>query len=123
MSQAEQVVRDFCDAWARRDVEELVGFFSEDAVYHNMPMEPAVGLDAIRAVLGMFVPSSETISFEVKHIASDGDVVLTERVDRFHMNGRDVAIPVAGTFEIRDGKIAAWRDYFDLQTWINQTTA
>jgi limonene-1,2-epoxide hydrolase len=24
-----------------------------------------------------------------------------------------------GTFEVRDGRIAAWRDYFDLQTFMN----
>jgi limonene-1,2-epoxide hydrolase len=122
MSQAEQVVRDFCAAWSRRDVDELLGFFTDDAVYHNMPMEPAQGHEAIRGVFQFFVPTSEEINFEIKHIAAVGDVVLTERVDSFRMNGRDVAVPVAGAFEIRDGKIAAWRDYFDLQTWINQTS-
>jgi limonene-1,2-epoxide hydrolase len=25
-----------------------------------------------------------------------------------------------GTFELRDGKIAAWRDYFDLNTYMSQ---
>jgi len=27
---------------------------------------------------------------------------------------------VMGTFEVRDGKIAAWRDYFDLNTYMSQ---
>jgi len=51
---------------------------------------------------------------------SRGNLVFTERVDRFTMNGRTVALPVAGVFEIRDGKIAAWRDYFDFATWQRQ---
>ena len=46
-----------------------------------------------------------------------GNLVFTERVDRFTMGGRKIDLPVAGVFEIRNGKIAAWRDYFDMATW------
>jgi limonene-1,2-epoxide hydrolase len=28
-----------------------------------------------------------------------------------------------GTFELRDGKIAAWRDYFDLNQYMSQLQA
>jgi limonene-1,2-epoxide hydrolase len=35
-------------------------------------------------------------------------------------HGKDVAVPVMGTFEISDGKISAWRDYFDLATFASQ---
>jgi limonene-1,2-epoxide hydrolase len=46
---------------------------------------------------------------------------MNERVDRFTMaDGKDVAIRVAGVFEIRDGKVAVWRDYFDLAEFTNQ---
>lgn len=120
----EQLVLDFCAAWSRRDIDELLSFFAPDAVYHNVPIDPpAVGHDAIRAVLELFVPPSSAITFEVLAIASAGGRVHTERVDRFTMNGTDVALPVAGVFEVRDGKIAAWRDYFDLQTWLSQAGA
>ena len=50
-------------------------------------------------------------------------MVFTERVDRFRIMGKQVALPVAGVFEIRNGKIAAWRDYFDMQTWMKQSGA
>lgn len=118
----EQLVRDFCDAFARRDIDELMGFFAPDAVYHNMPMDPARGHDAIRAVLELFVPPSDSIEFEILHIASTSDAVLTERIDRFRMGDRDVVLPVSGTFEIVDGKIAAWRDYFDMATFTRQSS-
>jgi limonene-1,2-epoxide hydrolase len=117
----EETVRAFCEAWGRRQVDEILGFFTPDAVYHNIPLEPAVGHEAIRGLLSFFVPPSEEISFEILHIASRGDVVLTERVDRFVMGGKKIELPVSGTFEIRDGKIAAWRDYFDMQSWTSQT--
>jgi limonene-1,2-epoxide hydrolase len=122
MSDATKVVEDFCAAWSRRDVDELLDFFTDDAVYHNIPIDPVQGKDGIRAMLQLFVPPSEEISFEILHIAPAGDVVLTERIDRFRMGGKDVVLPVSGTFEIRDGKIAAWRDYFDMGAWTRQTS-
>ena len=115
----EKVVRSFCDAFARLDIDEILGFFAEGAVYHNIPMAPAVGEDAIRGVLELFVPTSEKVEFEILALASDGEVVFTERVDRFVMGDRSIELPVAGVFEVRGGKIAAWRDYFDMQMFMN----
>ncbi len=123
MSSSEQLVRDFCAAWERRDIDELIGFFTEDAIYHNIPTDPAQGHDAIRGVLMLFVPMAKGIDFKINHLAADGDVVHTERVDTFQLEKGKVAIPVAGVFEIRDGKIAAWRDYFDMQQFMNQFQA
>jgi SnoaL-like domain len=50
MSENIQTVLRFCEAFSRRDPEEILGFFSEDAVYHNMPMPP-VGKAGIKSVL------------------------------------------------------------------------
>jgi len=119
----ERLIRDFCAAWQRKNITELLGYFTPDAVYHNMPLEPLHGADAIRTTLEMFVTPAERIEFEMLGIASAGDLVFTERVDRFTMMGKTVALPVAGVFQVRNGKIAAWRDYFDMQTWLKQTGA
>ncbi len=118
---SEQVVRAFCAAWRRKNIDELLGFFTADAVYHNMPLEPVQGVDAIRETFNMFVAPAAQIEFEMLAVASSGNLVFTERVDRFTMMGKAVALPVAGVFEVRGGKIAAWRDYFDMQTWMKQT--
>ena len=120
MRDPEAVVREFCDAWSRRDVEAILGWFAPDAVYHNMPLAPVRGHAEIRAVLEMFVPPASKIEFEVLAIASRGTVVFTERVDRFVVGDKEVALPVAGVFDIRDGKIAAWRDYFDMASYQRQ---
>jgi limonene-1,2-epoxide hydrolase len=117
---SERLVRDFCEAWTRRDIDELLGFFAEDAVYHNMPIDPAVGHDAIRNVMMLFVPMSKEIRFEIKHLAEQGNVVLTERVDTFVMDGGTIELPVMGVFEVNGGKITAWRDYFDMQQYMSQ---
>ena len=36
-------VRRFCEAWGRKDLDEIVAFFSDAAVYHNIPLAPVVG--------------------------------------------------------------------------------
>lgn len=121
MRDPEDIVKDFCAAWSRRNIEELVAYFTDDAVYHNIPMPPVTGKDGIREVLHLFVPPAEAIEFAMLHVASRGDVVFTERIDRFTMGGKRVELPVAGVFELRGGKIAAWRDYFDMATWQRQS--
>jgi limonene-1,2-epoxide hydrolase len=114
MPSAEQVVREFCAAASTRDPAVLRSFFSDDIVYHNIPMDPAVGIEATMAVIDMFVGMCDALEFDVHHLASDGTTVLTERTDRFTLNGRTAPLPVMGAFRVENGKIAEWRDYFDM---------
>ena len=114
MPSAEQVVKDFCAAASTRDPQVLRAFFSDDVVYHNIPMDPAEGIDATMAVIDMFLGMCEALEFKVHHLASDGTTVLTERTDIFTINGRSAPLPVMGAFHVVDGKITAWRDYFDM---------
>ena len=114
MPSAEQVVRDFCAAASTRDPAVLRTYLSEDVVYHNIPMDPAEGIEAAMAVIDMFVNMCEALEFEVHHLASDGSTVLTERTDRFTIKGKTAPLPVMGAFQVSDGKITAWRDYFDM---------
>jgi limonene-1,2-epoxide hydrolase len=116
------VVRDFCAAWEARDQQRILEAFTDDAVYHNMPLDPAVGKPAIAALLGVIIAPASEVKFEIRHIASVGNIVLTERVDRFVMGGKTVELPVMGAFDVRDGKIAAWRDYFGMAAWTRQTS-
>ncbi len=113
---ADKVVRDFCDAWGRGDVDAIVAGFTEDAVYHNIPMEPLVGTQAIRGFVEGFLGSTASVvAFDIRHQLVAGNVVMNERVDTLSMEAGDVALPVCGVFELTDdGKIKAWRDYFDM---------
>ncbi|HWO93683.1 MAG TPA: limonene-1,2-epoxide hydrolase family protein [Dehalococcoidia bacterium] len=116
------VVRSFCEAWAKRDVPAIMAAFADDAVYHNMPLDPVRGKDAIEATINGFMGPAKSVEFRVLNIAASGNVVLTERIDVFDMGDRKIELPVMGTFELdASGKIVAWRDYFDLGAWTKQT--
>jgi limonene-1,2-epoxide hydrolase len=110
----EQLVEDFCAALSQLDAEALRPFFADDIVYHNIPMDPVVGIEAAIAFIDGFFGMCDAMAIETLHAASAGNVVLTERVDIFTVGDVSAPLPVMGTFEIRDGKIAAWRDYFDM---------
>jgi limonene-1,2-epoxide hydrolase len=111
---AERVVHEMCDTFAKHDAQALRPFFTDDVVYHNIPMDPAVGIDATIAFIEGFFAMCENMVIETVHLAVRDNVVLTERVDTFTMGQIVAPLPVMGTFEIRDGKISAWRDYFDM---------
>lgn len=112
--EAEQVVRALCDTFSKHDAEAFRPFFTDDVVYHNIPMDPAVGIDAAVAFIAGFFAMCEGMVIETLHLAVRGNVVLTERIDTFTMGQKVAPLPVMGTFEVRDGKISAWRDYFDM---------
>lgn len=114
------VVQRFCEAFGKGDLDEIIGFLAPDAVYHNIPLDPVVGTEAIRATLAGFTAGVESVEFRVDNIAAAGDVVLTERVDIFRTPDRTISIPVMGAFEVAGGTITAWRDYFDMNQFTSQ---
>ena len=119
MGSNSDVVMAFIDAWNQKDWDAIEASFTDDVVYHNIPMAPLNGkAEAMQMIRGM---QPQSVDWEVLNIAENGNVVLTERVDNFVMgDGKAVSLPVMGTMELADGKICAWRDYFDLPTFAGQ---
>jgi len=114
MSTPEEVVQEFCAAFATKDVDTISKLLADDVVYHNVGMAPAVGKEASIAMIQGFLDMAEKMTFRIHRIAANGDSVLTERTDTFTINGADSPVAVMGSFDLRDGKIVAWRDYFDM---------
>jgi limonene-1,2-epoxide hydrolase len=114
MATPTEIVEEFCAAFAGKDVETIAKLLADDVVYHNVGMAPAEGKEASLAMIQGFLDMSEAMRFEIHRIAANGDSVLTERTDTFTVNGTDAPVPVMGTFDLRDGLIVGWRDYFDL---------
>lgn len=113
----EEISIEFFDAWSQSDPELLISYFATDAIYHNVPLQPLTGTVEIKSFLdGYFSVVHLDIITDV--IATVGNTVLSERLDILTLEGREpVDLPVMGTMEFNEeGKIVAWRDYFDLGT-------
>ena len=123
MSQNTELVDRFVGAWKRLDLDAIMAFFHDDAVYTNIPMDPPNrGKEMIRKTIEGFLGMAQGIEFVVHHTAENPatGVVMNERTDRFRVNDKWIEARVMGVFEIRGGKIAAWRDYFDLAEFQSQ---
>lgn len=117
-----ELVRRFCDEWSGGDLDAIVAYFTDDATYHNIPVDPVTGRDAIRETIAGFTAGVDKVEFRVHNIVAEGDIVLTERTDVFVTAAKTIELPVMGTFEVANGQIAAWRDYFDLNQFMSQLT-
>jgi limonene-1,2-epoxide hydrolase len=119
---ADQTVTAFCDALTRGSLDEAMKLIADDCVYHNMPLEPVKGAAAIRATLQGFVQMLGSIEIETRRQVALGDLVMNERIDTFSPPGKArYGLPVAGAFEVKNGKIVAWRDYFCMKQFTQGT--
>ena len=117
MSESTDLIREFCGAWSRLDPSELAQYFTEDGVYHNMPTGPVKGRAEIEQFIQGFTANWTATDWEIVSLAEGDGVVIAERIDRTTAGDKSVDLPCTGIFELRDGKIAVWRDYFDLGTY------
>lgn len=113
------IINRFIDSWNTRDLPYAMSFFDENAVYHNIPMSKLTGHEQIAAFIGSLFERADTVSFETLHAAENqAGTVLNERFDEFLLkDGRKISMPVMGVFEMKSGKIIAWRDYFDMKAY------
>ena len=117
-----EIITRFIQSWSDNDADKIMDFFTDDAVYVNVPIDPPNhGKAAIRAVIEQFLGMAEAVEFVIHHQGETEDaVVMNERTDRFLINGNWLELPVMGVFELDNGKIKAWRDYFDMALFSNQ---
>jgi limonene-1,2-epoxide hydrolase len=117
MSAPVDVVRTFCALIEERDAEALRPLIADNAVYQNVGMPASNGVDAIvENMAAQFAMFPDAYAFEIVNMASNGPVVLTERLDYIQApDGSKPAVPVMGTFVVGEhGKITRWTDYFDV---------
>jgi limonene-1,2-epoxide hydrolase len=116
----EDIIRDFCVLWERRDIEGIVTACTEDVRYANVPVPEMIGRDAMRRFISRNLTAADRVEFKLLAIAtaSDGRTVLTERMDAFHFGDKRVPIPIMGIFVLRGDKICEWRDYTDMRAFI-----
>jgi limonene-1,2-epoxide hydrolase len=125
-STPEELVNDFIAALVARDLEGAAAMVTDDFEYDNVPMGKAFGPQALTETLNGFFGMCTGIDWRILRQTSSGDLtkgtVLNERDDRVEIHGRWTTLPVAGVFEIENGKLTLWRDYFDRQAIIDIMT-
>jgi limonene-1,2-epoxide hydrolase len=123
MATPTQTVEAFLAAWDGPGgiAKAIRDYFTPETVWENVGMGETTGPDQAMAVLSGMGGDAEQLDMRVDNlaVASIGGKVLTERVD--HIIGPDgkpaMSIRVMGIFETQDGKITAWRDYFDTKSF------
>jgi limonene-1,2-epoxide hydrolase len=111
-----ETVHAFLKAAAKRDYDVALPMLTEDIEYQNMMLPPIHGREGVHETLEMLLGLCTDSEWLVHRELTDGTLVMNERTDRFELHGEWCDLPVMGVFEVRDGQIAKWRDYFDLPT-------
>jgi limonene-1,2-epoxide hydrolase len=114
---AGNLIIEFSKLWAAPDPARLASYFAENAVYQNLPAEAVEGRGAIEKFIAGILAAFNGIDFQIHRQVSDGTLVMNERTDVMRRkDGGEIALPMMGVFEVVDGKITSWRDYFDSAT-------
>ena len=110
----DRVVTDFLDALARDDSSAAMADLDENVVYTNVGLPTVRGKRNVAKVFGAMDASSFAgFDYGMINVATDDTVVLTERIDEIRLGPVRIRFWVCGRFEVLDGAIAVWRDYFD----------
>jgi len=108
------IVESFLRALESKELERAAALLADDVVYQNVPLPADRGKPAVLRTLKSFERFVREFEVRIKNIAERDGVVLTERVDVLTGPFVYLDIWVCGTFEVKDGRITLWRDYFDL---------
>lgn len=113
------VVVEFLEAWGRSDLDRVLELVTEDLEYINVSLPTIRGRDRLETLARPIMrPDRVRFRAYLHHIATNGDVVLTDRVDELTFRRFASRFWVYGRFVVRDGQIAVWRDSFD---WLDVT--
>jgi limonene-1,2-epoxide hydrolase len=108
------IVRTFLEALQDGDIDAAMALLTEDAVWINVSLPAVRGKRAIEKICRWSLNQGGGFRVHFHGIADAGDgVVLTDRADALNMGRFEQRFWVYGRFELRDGRIAVWRDAFD----------
>jgi ketosteroid isomerase-like protein len=116
------LIERFWDDMGRRDFAAVRTYFTEDAHYTDVPApeDGARGPDAIEARLRLGIEPLERYVPRPGKMVAEGDMVILEHSEEWHWGtGETVVLPFVSVFELRDGLITRWWDYWDLGTLMN----
>lgn len=103
-----------------RDFDAVGAHFLDDGEYTDVPSpgdDVARGPKEIAARLRLGLEPLERIHHDIRLMVAEGDAVVTEHVEHWHWpTGEHAGLPFVSVHVFRDGRIARWWDYWDMQT-------
>jgi limonene-1,2-epoxide hydrolase len=112
-------VQKMIDAWNTRNWQQVYELFAADGVLESMMLPtPTVGREAISKRIGALAKDISRIELRIRHMGVADGVVFIERVDDFVYRGKHGAVPVVGVVEVEQGRVKAWREYYDREQMI-----
>lgn len=118
-----EVVKAFMAAMEKMDYDEALKYVSHDCAYTNGPLGTTSGPAGVRMMLEPFFSMmSENVFVIIRELAA-GPTVFLERLDRHRLPTGWIELPVTGVFEVHNGQITVWNDYFDAATIQKQLPA
>ena len=97
----------------RGDLDEAVALLAVDVRYENVGLPTVRGRERVRSLFGRAYEGGAGFDVVIHTICADGASVLTERTDILKFRKLHVQLWVCGRFDVRDGQVVLWRDYFD----------
>jgi limonene-1,2-epoxide hydrolase len=120
------LVRRFWDDLYAHRLDDLGAYFTEDAVYDDVPI-PAARVVGPAAIVRKLRIGFERVPRHVHHLhrmVADAEAVVTEHTEDWcFAPDHVVALPFVSIQVIRDGKIALWRDYSNIDTLLSAAPA
>jgi ketosteroid isomerase-like protein len=101
----------------RRDRAAILAMVTPDLEYHyHVGSKPVTGPEGLGRFLDNYWGRSKDGVWQITSFAQDGDKLLMEGWEEYTdtTSGNRVMNRYMGVMEFRDGKIARWRDYFQL---------
>ncbi|OBG88792.1 limonene-1,2-epoxide hydrolase [Mycobacterium sp. E802] len=109
-----ETVEQFLTACEAEDFETMSTYLADDIVYQNVGLPTINGVDRTMNFMRLlFGKPNSHFGVRIHRIAADGATVLTERTDASIVGRFTFIFWVCGVFEVHDGRITLWRDYFD----------
>ena len=118
-----EVVRAFNAAMEKKDFDSGLQHVADACEYTNGPMGTVRGPAGVRAMLEPFFAPVLEQTFIIRREVANGPVVFLERLDRHRLPMGWIELPVTGVYEVHDGRITVWHEYFDLGTLQKQMAA
>mgnify|MGYP001764220455 CR=1 FL=1 len=117
MSPMQQTLRSIMAATEAQDNEAFLQHLTEDVEYvFHVGSRGVTGKDGVRRFLAKYRTIAENVVWRVDRVAESGDCLFIEGYEEYtdKRTGERIAHPYMGIMEFRDGKVAKWRDYFEM---------